>query len=71
MLAELTPSEAESLLRLATELEKPEDMVHLLLEAGVRIEKNGGSDGYVDPRWGSRDSVSYTWRWLLIGWKRF
>ena len=61
VLSELAPSEAKSLLRVATELDKPEDMVHLLLEAGLRIEKNGGSDGYMDPRWGSKG-----WRELHV-----
>ncbi|XP_057724883.1 protein VAPYRIN-like [Arachis stenosperma] len=44
VLADLTPSEAESLLRVATELADPEDMVHLLLEAGLRIQEAVGSD---------------------------
>lgn len=37
MLADLSPAEAESLLGAATKLLKPDDMVHLLLEAGLRI----------------------------------
>ncbi|MED6221639.1 hypothetical protein PIB30_056739 [Stylosanthes scabra] len=44
VLTDLTPSEAESLLRVATELAEPEDMVHLLLEAGLRIQEAVGSD---------------------------
>ncbi|WCJ19941.1 hypothetical protein M5689_002210 [Euphorbia peplus] len=38
ILAELAPGEAELLLRVATELRDPEDMVHLLLESGLKIE---------------------------------
>ncbi|KAM5556745.1 protein VAPYRIN [Rosa sericea] len=38
ILAEMTPGEAESLLRVATELAEPERMINLLLEAGLRIE---------------------------------
>ncbi|KAL9316224.1 hypothetical protein ACSQ67_017225 [Phaseolus vulgaris] len=37
MLADLSPAEAESLLGAATKLQEPDDMVHLLLEAGLRI----------------------------------
>ncbi|CAJ1971048.1 unnamed protein product [Sphenostylis stenocarpa] len=37
MLADLSPAEADSLLGAATKLLKPDDMVHLLLEAGLRI----------------------------------
>ncbi|KAE9614982.1 hypothetical protein Lal_00048329 [Lupinus albus] len=40
VLADLKLSEAESLLRVATELVNPDDMVHLLLEAGLRIQDN-------------------------------
>ena len=44
VLADLSPGEAESLLRVATELVDPEDMVHLLLEAGLRIQEAVGLD---------------------------
>lgn len=39
ILAEFPPWEAESLLRVATELVNPENMINLLLEAGLRIEE--------------------------------
>lgn len=57
LLADLSPNEAESLLRVATELVNPDGMVHLLLEAGLRVEEPlSGSDNLndnVDPRWAS------------------
>ncbi|KAI9110703.1 hypothetical protein K1719_018141 [Acacia pycnantha] len=53
LLADLSPNEAESLLRVATELVYPDGMVHLLLEAGLRVEGELGS-GNVDPRWASK-----------------
>lgn len=37
-MAELSPRESESLLRVATELANPEKMVCLLLEAGLKVE---------------------------------
>lgn len=37
ILAHLSPAQAESLLSAATQLLNPDDMVHLLLEAGLRI----------------------------------
>ncbi|KAL2317100.1 hypothetical protein Fmac_030976 [Flemingia macrophylla] len=40
ILADFSPSQAESLLSAATQLSKPDDMVHLLLEAGLRIIQN-------------------------------
>lgn len=40
MLAELSPTQAETLLGAATKLLNPDDMVHLLLEAGLRIIPN-------------------------------
>ncbi|KAK7276418.1 hypothetical protein RIF29_17557 [Crotalaria pallida] len=40
VLGDLKPREAESLLRVATELVNPDDMVHLLLEAGLRIQQD-------------------------------
>lgn len=49
VLADLKPEEAESLLRVATRLVDPDDMVHLLLEAGLRIRDNvkGDDEGHV------------------------
>lgn len=49
VLADLKPDEAESLLREATRLVDPDDMVHLLLEAGLRIRDNvkGDDEGHV------------------------
>lgn len=38
IMAELSPRESESLLRVATELANPEKMVCLLLEAGLKVE---------------------------------
>ncbi|KAK7300493.1 hypothetical protein RJT34_11338 [Clitoria ternatea] len=38
ILADLSPTQAESLLRVATQLVNPDCMVHLLLEAGLRIQ---------------------------------
>ncbi|KAL5568822.1 hypothetical protein UlMin_025397 [Ulmus minor] len=46
ILAELTPSESESLLRVATELDEPENMVNLLLEAGLKIGARLELDNY-------------------------
>jgi len=40
VLADLSPAEADSLLGAATKLLEPDDMVHLLLEAGLRIVPN-------------------------------
>ncbi|XP_028784604.1 serine/threonine-protein phosphatase 6 regulatory ankyrin repeat subunit B [Neltuma alba] len=53
LLADLSPSEADWLLRVATELVNPDGMVHLLLEAGLRLEQELGS-GNADPRWASK-----------------
>ncbi|XP_054798724.1 protein VAPYRIN-like isoform X2 [Prosopis cineraria] len=53
LLADLSPNEAESLLRVATGLANPDGMVHLLLEAGLRVEEALGS-GNVDQRWASK-----------------
>ncbi|XP_061351697.1 protein VAPYRIN-like [Gastrolobium bilobum] len=44
VLTDLSHTEANSLLRVATELVNPDDMVHLLLEAGLRIQESVGSD---------------------------
>ncbi|KAI4306865.1 hypothetical protein L6164_030108 [Bauhinia variegata] len=49
ILSDLPPSEAESLLRAATELVNPEHMVHLLLEAGLRIETSADPTLADDP----------------------
>lgn len=46
VLADLSPAESDSLLRVATELINPDDMVHLLLEAGLRIQEPVGSDSF-------------------------
>jgi hypothetical protein len=43
MLLDLNPAESESLLRVASELNNPDDMVHVLLEAGLRICEAVGS----------------------------
>ncbi|XP_020204417.1 uncharacterized protein LOC109789795 [Cajanus cajan] len=40
ILADFSPTQAESLLSDATQLDNPDDMVHLLLEAGLRIIHN-------------------------------
>ncbi|KAE8722057.1 Ankyrin repeat family protein, putative isoform 2 [Hibiscus syriacus] len=57
-LYDLSPKEAESLLRVVTQLDNnPEDMVNLLLEAGLRV---GGQEHpnvglyQTDPRWESK-----------------
>ncbi|KAJ1401168.1 PapD-like superfamily [Sesbania bispinosa] len=49
VLADLSAAEAGSLLQLATELVDPDDMVHLLLEAGLRIQEPVGSDNFNGP----------------------
>ncbi|KDP44718.1 hypothetical protein JCGZ_01218 [Jatropha curcas] len=59
ILAELPPREAESLLRAATELADPEDMVNLLLEAGLTIDARAKADNVggfyeVDTKWQSK-----------------
>lgn len=54
MLADLSPNEAESLLRVATELANPDGMVHLLLEAGLRVQESDKLNGDVDPRWAAK-----------------
>jgi ankyrin repeat protein len=57
-MTELSPREAESLLRVATELVNPEEIVNLLVEAGlkiearVRLDKNASS--LVESRWASK-----------------
>lgn len=43
ILAELPPAEAESILRIATELDDPENLINLLLEGGLRIGPTGVS----------------------------
>ncbi|XP_038710567.1 protein VAPYRIN-like isoform X2 [Tripterygium wilfordii] len=53
ILTELTQREAESLLRVATELDNSESMVNLLLEAGLRIDARVESDN-VDSKWLSK-----------------
>ncbi|RDX87712.1 Serine/threonine-protein phosphatase 6 regulatory ankyrin repeat subunit B, partial [Mucuna pruriens] len=49
LLADLPPTQADSLLRIATQLLNPDDMVHLLLEAGLRIihHQNGPEEVHV------------------------
>ncbi|OMO50038.1 Major sperm protein [Corchorus capsularis] len=64
VLFDLSPKEAESILRVATQLDNSEDMVNLLLEAGLRIatreeeeeqeNANNVSSYPVDPRWESK-----------------
>ncbi|KAF7830919.1 serine/threonine-protein phosphatase 6 regulatory ankyrin repeat subunit B-like [Senna tora] len=61
VLADLSFDESESLLRVATELVNPDAMVHLLLEAGLRVEEepllrseNSNPHVVVDPRWASK-----------------
>ncbi|EEF41481.1 protein VAPYRIN [Ricinus communis] len=54
VLAELPPVEAESLLRVATELAHPENMVNLLLEAGLKIDARVKVDNEVDNKWESK-----------------
>ncbi|CAI8586337.1 unnamed protein product [Vicia faba] len=44
VLSGLSPHESNSLLRVASELANPDDMVHLLLEAGLRIHETVRSD---------------------------
>ncbi|CAK8538342.1 unnamed protein product [Lathyrus sativus] len=46
VLAGLSPDESNSLLRVASELDNPDDMVHLLLEAGLRIHETVRSDNF-------------------------
>ncbi|PQP97725.1 uncharacterized protein Pyn_10721 [Prunus yedoensis var. nudiflora] len=56
ILAEFPPEDADSLLRVATELVNPEDMINLLLEAGLRIDARARSDQVnyeVDSKWAS------------------
>ncbi|XP_021654457.2 protein VAPYRIN [Hevea brasiliensis] len=54
ILAELSPRDAESLLRVATELADPEGMVNLLLEAGLKIDSRAKAENVsfyqVDPK---------------------
>ncbi|KAF2296296.1 hypothetical protein GH714_037292 [Hevea brasiliensis] len=58
ILAELSPRDAESLLRVATELADPEGMVNLLLEAGLKIDSRAKAENVsfyqVDPKWQSK-----------------
>ncbi|XP_043817401.1 protein VAPYRIN-like [Manihot esculenta] len=58
ILSELSPREAESLLRVATELADPEGMVNLLLEAGLKIDARAKADdvGFhqMDAKWQSK-----------------
>ncbi|XP_021295345.1 serine/threonine-protein phosphatase 6 regulatory ankyrin repeat subunit B-like [Herrania umbratica] len=61
VLYDLSTREAESLLRVATQLANSEDMVNLLLEAGLRTasreeEEDGNDAGFyqLDPRWESK-----------------
>jgi ankyrin repeat protein len=58
ILSELTQRDAESLLRVATELDNSEVVVNLLLEGGLKIDAcvtAGGVGSYqVDPRWESK-----------------
>ncbi|KAK6234390.1 hypothetical protein QUC31_006796 [Theobroma cacao] len=61
VLYDLSTREAESLLRVATQLANSEDMVNLLLEAGLRTasrgeEEDGHDAGFyqLDPRWESK-----------------
>ncbi|KAK7320580.1 hypothetical protein VNO77_30196 [Canavalia gladiata] len=49
LLADLSPTQADSLLRVATQLVNPDDMVHLLLEAGLRIQYHPRSDNQNGP----------------------
>lgn len=46
VLLDLNSVESESILRIATELDNPDDMVHLLLEAGLRIRETVGSEDF-------------------------
>ncbi|WJX58916.1 hypothetical protein P8452_44321 [Trifolium repens] len=46
LLLDLNPAESESLLRVASELNNPDDMVHVLLEAGLRICEAVGSGSF-------------------------
>ena len=58
ILAELSPREAESLLRVATELVNPEEIVNLLVEAGLKIEArvrlDNNASSFVESRWASK-----------------
>ncbi|XP_050212097.1 protein VAPYRIN-like [Mercurialis annua] len=63
ILAEFAPIEAESLLRLATELDDPENMVNLLLEAGLKIDSRVGVDNGR-----SNNNVGFYEKWESKGW---
>jgi hypothetical protein len=58
ILTELSPREAESLLRVATELVNPEEIVNLLVEAGLKIEARVRLDNNasypVESRWAAK-----------------
>ncbi|GMY08278.1 serine/threonine-protein phosphatase 6 regulatory ankyrin repeat subunit B-like [Fagus crenata] len=58
ILTELSPREAESLLRVATELVNPEEIVNLLVEAGLKIEARVRLDNnasyLVESRWAAK-----------------
>uniref|UniRef100_A0A7N2R9X5 MSP domain-containing protein n=2 Tax=Quercus lobata TaxID=97700 RepID=A0A7N2R9X5_QUELO len=58
ILTELSPRESESLLRVATQLVSPDEMVNLLVEAGLKIESrvrlNNNTSHVVESRWASK-----------------
>ena len=58
ILTELSPREADSLLRVATQLVSPDEMVNLLVEAGLKIESrvrlHNNASHVVESRWASK-----------------